>query len=317
VIANATSRLPLNAPLRLRVLTLNAWLLRLGRFRVARDLGARTARIPEAVAATGADVVALQEVWPPRVAAVLARRFAALGYPHLVAGARRTLPRVLGDGLMILSRHPVREAGRLRFSRSSVWFEALVGKGALAADVALPGGDTLRLVTAHLGVVRYDVRRGAYRETDARTRRAQVDELAAWMEGLAGSPRHLVLAGDLNVADRVPREGGDGGSGAEPRSGASPQGPDDTPAPDYRHLLERLPLADAYREHDPAGRGFTFDPARNPHAGRGRLRGLPGQRIDYVLYRAGTGLRSQAATVALQDSPPLSDHYGLLVDFEV
>ena len=89
MIANATSRLPLNAPLRLRVLTLNAWLLRLGRFRVARDLGARTARIPEAVAATGADVVALQEVWPPRVAAVLARRFAALGWTRGCERSRR------------------------------------------------------------------------------------------------------------------------------------------------------------------------------------------------------------------------------------
>jgi endonuclease/exonuclease/phosphatase family metal-dependent hydrolase len=283
----------------LRVLTLNAWLLRLGRFRVARDLLARTARIPDAVAATGADVVALQEVWPPRVAEVLARRFHGLGYAHVMPGARRTRARVLGDGLMILSRHPLRESGRLRFSRSSAWFEALVGKGALAADVALPGGDVLRLVTAHLGVVRFDPRRGAYRESDARTRRAQVEELAEWMEGLPGAPRHLVLAGDLNVAERLPEEGTEAPA----------------PAPDYRHLLERLPLSDAYREHDPQGPGFTFDPASNPHAARGRLRGLPGQRIDYVLYRPGTGLRTQAAAIALQDSPPLSDHYGLLVDF--
>jgi endonuclease/exonuclease/phosphatase family metal-dependent hydrolase len=297
----ATNQLPLSGgPGRLRLLTFNAWLLRLFRVPVARDLPARLARLPEAAAATGADVVALQEVWPPRVAAWLARRLQALGYPHLAAGAGRTRFRVLGDGLMIASRHPLSAAGRLRFSRSSVWYEALIGKGALAADVVLPGGEALRLVTAHLGVVRYDTGRGAYREDDARTRRGQVEELAAWMDGLNHGPRHLVLAGDLNVAEHFSGGGGEA-----------------TPPSDYAHFRTRLLLADAYREHHPAADGFTFDPARNAHAGRGHLRATPGRRIDYVLYRGGTGLRSHAASIVLQESPPLSDHYGLLVEFEL
>jgi endonuclease/exonuclease/phosphatase family metal-dependent hydrolase len=113
-----------------------------------------------------------------------------------------------------------------------------------------------------------------------------VEELGAWVQGLDGRPQHLVVAGDLNV---------DG--------------------PDYSHLLQHLPLADAYREHDPSGAGLTFDPATNAHAARGRLRGAPGQRIDYVLYRAGGGLRVRRAAIAFRDPPLLSDHYGLVVDF--
>ena len=83
-----------------------------------------------------------------------------------------------------------------------------MGKGALAADLPLPGGDTLRLVTAHLGVVRFDRRRGAYRETDARARRAQVEELGTWVQGLPGTPRHLVVAGDVTVSPGRAEAGG-------------------------------------------------------------------------------------------------------------
>jgi endonuclease/exonuclease/phosphatase family metal-dependent hydrolase len=88
--------------------------------------------------------------------------------------------------------------------------------------------------------------------------------------------------------------------------------PKDSPA--YRALLTGLGLRDAYREHEREGDGFTFDPATNRYAARGRCRGVPGQRIDYVLYR-GAGLEAQGADIVFREAPLLSDHYGVRADF--
>ncbi|HET8647089.1 MAG TPA: endonuclease/exonuclease/phosphatase family protein, partial [Vicinamibacteria bacterium] len=108
----------------------------------------------------------------------------------------------------------------------------------------------------------------------------------------------LVLAGDLNLIDR-PFAGGRYA---------------DADAHGYRALLDRLHLADAWREHDRRAAGFTFDPATNPYAARGRCRHIPGQRIDYVLYRPHAGLRCPQAALVFTEAPHLSDHYGVLAD---
>ncbi|HET8648250.1 MAG TPA: endonuclease/exonuclease/phosphatase family protein, partial [Vicinamibacteria bacterium] len=153
------------APL-LRVLTLNCWLLRWGQLRVAHDLARRAAAIPEAVAATGADLVLLQEVWLPGLARGLAAGLERTGYRHLALGAPPTAARVFGDGLLVASRHPLSAPRRLAFSRRSVWYEHLIAKGALAVEVTPPGADPLCVATAHLAVVRYDVRRREFRRDD-------------------------------------------------------------------------------------------------------------------------------------------------------
>ena len=284
---------------RLRVLTLNTWLLRAGGWRVARDLASRFARLPGEVARTGADVVALQEVWPPDLARALTERLRAEGYPHAARGLDRGGSRLFGDGLLLVSRHPLAAVRRFTFARASAWFESWVAKGALACEVALPEGVTLHLVTAHLGVVRFDFARRTFREDDEDARRAQLAELADWLEGMA-PPGPLVLAGDLNVLDRPFR---DGRYLAETHA-------------DYAGLLSRLGLRDAYREHHPGDDGFTFDPATNALAARGRCREMPGERIDYVLYR-GSALRAESAAVVLSDPPWLSDHYAVVVDLRV
>jgi endonuclease/exonuclease/phosphatase family metal-dependent hydrolase len=285
---------------RLRLLTLNCWLLRWGPLPLARDLAFRAEAIPEAIAATGADVVLLQEVWSSALAAAMARRLRPAGYGHVVRSEPRRGLRPLRDGLMIASRHPLSAPAALTLGPRSVWYERLIAKGALAADVSLPSGDVLRVATAHLAVVRFDLRRRTFRARDERTRSAQLERLAGWLE-TTRPQGHLVVAGDLNLTDRAFSNGRyEGGDSA-----------------DYRALLARLRLRDAYRESGSAGEGFTFDPAANAYAARGALHDTPGQRIDYVLYRSGTGLAAEGAEVVFREAPLLSDHYGVRADFRL
>jgi len=76
--------------MRLRVLTLNVWGLPLG---LARHHDARMVAIGEGFAGSGADVIALQEVWTSAARGVLAeagRRagYAALWHRPVVFGGR-------------------------------------------------------------------------------------------------------------------------------------------------------------------------------------------------------------------------------------
>jgi endonuclease/exonuclease/phosphatase family metal-dependent hydrolase len=63
----------------LRILTYNVWL---APSLIARDVARRAARLPLAIARTGADIVALQEVWLGRHRDALVRDLNHAGYPH-------------------------------------------------------------------------------------------------------------------------------------------------------------------------------------------------------------------------------------------
>jgi endonuclease/exonuclease/phosphatase family metal-dependent hydrolase len=117
----------------------------------------------------------------------------------------------------------------------------------------------------------------------------------------AGPPRRHAteLAHLLNVAGRRAILSGDFNCG-----------PTIAPAL-YRHIL-RDGWVDAY-----AAAGGTEAPtwdAANPLNRVGRYRRDPSQRIDHVFVPARSGLHADGAAIVLCDgTPPLSDHYGLLV----
>jgi endonuclease/exonuclease/phosphatase family metal-dependent hydrolase len=281
-----------DVPTTLGILSFNTWLVRVRGFARARDLEARLALLPEAAAGTGADVIALQEVWSDGDRERLCRAFEALGYPHAAVGTGSTggAMRVAGDGLIVVSRLPLGPPTHLTFDRVNVWYERFIRKGALRTSVLLPGGSSFELVNAHLGVVRFDRRRGSFDPGDLRAVEAQVDELAAWV-GAARS-RTLVMTADLNL---------------DPRT-----------SPAYRRLLDGLDLVDTFHEANPgAPPAPTFDPPGNPYAGEGDFRHLPPERIDYVLLsrRSAAGLVSSRLVLggprAGGGPPRLSDHAGV------
>jgi endonuclease/exonuclease/phosphatase family metal-dependent hydrolase len=184
----------------------------------------RVERLASAVAALGADVVALQEVDHrlPRsagvdqaavVAAACAEggapwhhRFAAAlhGSPGPEGGARpapATLPDEPSYGVALLSRFPVTGWRELRLAaararlpmalppgtRPPVWFVPDEQRVALAARVETPGGP-LTVVSTHLSFAPW----GAVRQLRA---------VRTWVATL---PRPLVLLGDLNLPGTVP-----------------------------------------------------------------------------------------------------------------
>ena len=127
------------------------------------------------------DVLCLQECKAP--ADLIPReRFAALGYPHLVARGQKGY-----NGVAILSRHPLEDAGHLD----------LCGRGdARHVAARLPGGLTVHNLYVPAG--------GDVPDRDANDKFAhKLDLLAELRERFrADRPERAVLVGDLNVAPR-------------------------------------------------------------------------------------------------------------------
>ena len=193
----------------LKVLTFNTWLLRpLPGLDFSRDTDLRASLMPSYLASTGADVIALQEVWDGRLRRRLINAMATHGYGFSLYSPNRYddgvtppfLRGAFGDGLLILSRYPleVPQDWRLHFdgfTRPDEWF---VRKGALHAVVYPPGTEAVHVYTSHLGAVDFNPALSIYDPSQESTRDAQIAQLIAWMRATAPSgPR--VLAIDANV----------------------------------------------------------------------------------------------------------------------
>ena len=178
--------------MRLRVLTLNVWGLPLG---IARHHDARMHAIGEGFATSGADVIALQEVWTGSGRAILAQAGEAAGYSEL--WHRRAA--FGGSGLMVLSRLPIvgRQFVRYRLAglpQRPQHADFYGGKGFAHLDLETPAGPVAFINThLHAGYS------PAGTEDEYRgIRAAQAIELAAYVRGLT-TP--VVAAGDFNSAE--------------------------------------------------------------------------------------------------------------------
>jgi len=210
--------------------------------------------------ATGADVIALQEVFLPAHRRCL---IDALRDTHPHALAPRASRSMLGSGLLLLSAVPIRRGGFVPTPGVG-----LTERGALWAELNDPVLGPLRLVNVHL-------RAGPPRRHAA--------ELAHLLH-VAG--RRAILCGDFNCGPSI--------------------------APDFYQRILRDGWVDAFAAAGGA-EAPTWD-AANPLNRVGRYRRDPSQRIDHVFIPERIGLHADAAAIVLRDAtPPLSDHYGMLV----
>ncbi|MEO1336549.1 MAG: endonuclease/exonuclease/phosphatase family protein [Myxococcota bacterium] len=127
------------------------------------------------------------------------------------AFAANTL-RDYGNGLLIISRWPVRETSAMSFRVHTRWDEALVYKGAIRASIEAPGPAYIDVVNTHLGARTFDFTRGAYEPGTVRANALQLDELMAWIRadarsGAEGAPEATVVAGDFNFDPWVVEDG--------------------------------------------------------------------------------------------------------------
>eukprot|EP00808_Paulinella_micropora_P013498 g57595.t1 len=157
------------------------------------------------------DVVCLQEVygvWPVCGATDYPRWLAKLaheqGFPYVARP--RSSPQFpslsLNSGLLILSKHPIRETQALSFAHQSAYEKWLVNRGALATKVTLPGGGTAVVVTCHIcpmpDMARCTPR--ALRRHVQTVRLEQVVELQAFVRAACRQDTQACLvAGDFNV----------------------------------------------------------------------------------------------------------------------
>ncbi len=132
------------------------------------------------LAAADADVIALQEVQPDLLAVLLAEPWVRDGY---TLDVDPTAPDVDRTGLVVLSRLPVLESGRLELSAHK----------AVTAVVVATASGPLVVAATHLT--------SDHTANGPSKRRAQLDRVA---EALAGVECDVVLVGDFNDGGRRP-----------------------------------------------------------------------------------------------------------------
>ncbi|MCC7442453.1 MAG: sphingomyelin phosphodiesterase [Bdellovibrionales bacterium] len=281
---------------RLRVLTYNVWALP-GPLLVDPD---RLGEIARRLVDTGADVIALQEVFSRRAIAALGE---LSGFPHRAWGEQAPGGFQQGSGLLLLSRYPIVTTARTRYSRAT-GTDRLACKGALHARLALPSGRELDLFNTHLNA--------GGPEADA-LRAHQARELVDFTLQHAARGAPQVVVGDFNFTPRC------GAYAAFARdSGLRDAHPDyldavregRRPAPGGRPvILDRV-----------RWQGLSFDPERNPFS-RQYSPQTPSCRIDQV-WVGGSASLEVAETQLFFDHPrscgrPLSDHFGVGADLEI
>lgn len=270
----------------LRILTLNLGLngLRAGRrFAIASHIEARLAAAPDQVAALDADIIALQEVYDRRDRRFLVQQ---LRHSHPFAFAASARLSLYGNGLLFLSRLPIRSGRFVPVRAAAPPTRWLSEQGFLLAEIGADGMPPLRFVNVHLLASE-----PLGRPNPARRMR-EIKALLA-----LGRQQGAILLGDFNTSPVV--------------------------APDLYAALLAAGYSDAFAAANGAGEEPTWD-AGNLLNRTGMHHREPSQRIDHVFVphglRGAIGPHAAAVVlrqpcVALPDGVccTVSDHYGLLV----
>jgi endonuclease/exonuclease/phosphatase family metal-dependent hydrolase len=296
----------------LKVLTFNTWLVRtpLG-FDVSRDTDKRFAALPDALTATGADIIFLQEVWDPKMRAQISAEMSARGYPH-AQGIKGPLVSSwfplsffhshFGNGLLILSRFPiVHTLPDLVFKKYTRPDEILVMKGAIACEIEISHDCRFTACNAHLGAVSFSPATQTFHPRHAWNRFRQARALVKWL-GKCKTDSPLFFAVDLNTHFRAWKKGKHSSDIAR----------------EVKLLLstrvKKFGLLEASLDlgiHAPVPQ-WTFH-HENTYVESGYFGHLPNEVPDYLFYAGERKWRAVKAERILTEK--LSDHYGLLVTF--
>lgn len=310
---------PAEAPT-LKVLSLNVWVLKVLTRSIGKDIDARMKIIPDAVAATGADVIAFQELWPDRYKKRLGKALKERGYPYI---AFRPKPLFnLGNGLVIVSRYPITE-----FKVAPLYTthtrndEILATKRAVYAEIQLPSGERIDFFTSHLGALSYRKKEGTYHAGQRRRQLEQFSELKTWIQQQRRNSR-MIFAGDMN-ANYLTLEGGrfkpqyDVGYLRFLSQGCGSR-------EDFLNTFLTANRKDQYSREEPT---YSTD---NPYVAGGHFADAPSETEDYIfscgfapeaIRRSSVEFRDPVRAedypgVKLKKVPArISDHYGLFTEF--
>lgn len=287
---------------------------------IGKDMYARSLLIPPALAATGADVIALQEVWSNHHKWLFKNAMKCRGYAYSYS-----VPRTLGmgDGLLIVSKYPiVSHAASPRFHVNTRSDEVFTHKRALYAEIEMPSGERVDFFTTHVGALTYLPEEGAYDPKEKSRQLKQYLQLKDWMLKIRKN-RRSILAGDLN-AHFLELESGR----FQPRY-----------ASDYLKLIRNgcgtaEDLENSYliaNRYDAASEiANTYD-QKNPYVATGYFKDNPSETEDYILtcgfapeevlssevvFREDLTDDTFASYPSIKKHPlRFSDHYGVLSTF--
>lgn len=335
----------------LRVLSFNTWLLK---FPIGLESSShnqqRRNQMIQRIGEMNLDVVGFQEVWDSSDREALINGLKPFGFTYsaynedafgVTSGDlnpfNRVLGRTMGNGLLILSKLPMRgETQSLVFSNSTRKVslgmrgaveldEVFVNKGAIRTEIQVPGLGWVPFYNTHLGALTFDHERNAYaREGELSRHAEQLSELVAWINETRRRLEVVVFA-DLNMSpmEHVPGQG----YSTNPSSAyltiqapmvenGEPGGPDLLDA--FGKLHDRF---DGTPE-------WTFDAENNPYVSDGFFG--HSEVIDYVFISNKSRMSVNSAEVVFGQPDPtlasavdadgkplpgfLSDHYGVLVE---
>jgi len=198
----------------------------------------------------------------------------------------------------------------MRFKAHTRSDEVFCIKGALLAQVNLPGIGFIDVANSHLGAVTFNARKNAYNPTQLDARYAQAQQLGSWLKEHQQNPL-LIACLDLNAHYHAYKNGYNGTPGREYDLFTSNSG--------------GLNLRDSYR----AIHGINDPPhwtirGENPYVSRGFFEGAPSQVVDYIFvspherYRVASAQRVFEETfMAAGKEITLSDHCGIVTEIAI
>ena len=307
-----------NSTNKLKVLTYNAWGLKIGPFSIAKDYKDRIYALPTEIYKLNPDIVFLQEIWKKIDRDFLINELKKRGYGHAFykSDAHPQIKKwrknfswlnrlMLGNGLLIISKHPIDLSSSrvVSFSGHTAKEEFFTRKGAIYCKINLKNFGPISCINTHLGSVDYFSKRLAFNPIQKNAQSTQLRELENFIgETSANSP--LFVGADLNIDDRKNHLNWFSNPGDE-----------------YLELVKKLNLVDSYRFKNPSGPGITYS-SRTKYK---KEEHGPDARIDYLFHaNLGDSILPEASNLVFNrpisqnnKSFYLSDHFGVMSQYNL
>jgi len=256
----------------------------------------RLRAMPAALAETGADVIALQEIYSRRHRRFLVKKLKKV-YPYSAYNRKKKKFFSLVNGLLILSKYPIARS-KMEFYRGSSFLEKIfVDKGILSATIVMDSGKKVNIITTHTSAGDW-LRHPEHKSMD-RIRESQMLQLFDFCEEQKDD---VIIAGDLNTGPGV--------------------------SDSNYQLISRNNLLDVYKHVwgvNEDSIAVTWDP-KNHLSKKGFHSSSPPQRIDHIIIPSKSSIKVLESKITLNNPTvrlrskrrvTLSDHYGVIAKFEI
>ena len=261
-------------------------------YRPVNHVTKRLQELAQQIKANNPDLVCLQELFH---ADFQNRLYSLLitTYPYAAGFAPTGFKLRLGNELIILSKYPVTDKKLYRFKHATLEEKLFTSKGIYIVTVDMPEIGEIQVINFHMtagGLVQHPEQ-----PQMEKIRSLQIQQLLTTVNPL----KSVIMAGDLNAGPEVS-------------------------IANYEQILS-AGFKDAFIEA--GGSGITWDPS-NPLVANHGEHHLPPQRIDHIfLNNAAIKILKPCKSAVVLNKPsihiddadpiPVSDHYGLRVDFRI